>query len=359
MTTDKIRLRQACLFTVVFTLATKIIILPSLVASFSGESLWISALINFFVDGLMLFYILQIADKFKGLSFFQILKENLGETATKVILFLYCIYFILKSYWPIMEQKSFIEIALYETTHVVWIFAPIFLISAFFSYKGLKTVGRISDVLIWFTAFAFIILISLSLPVAKPSNLLPIVGVPFKNVLKGSWFSSLWYFDSTYFLFLIGAIKRERLSKTKITVSYLASALAVLIFFCVLYCEFGPLTERQYFAPIKMGKYFLSVSNSGRIDYAAGIALAIVCVFAVSLPLVFATLCLSHAFNFPHKIIPCLIVNGISAVLFITTQNFCFETFNLMQDFGIYFLIFMAYILPLIMLFFRKGRKQG
>ena len=38
-----------------------------------------------------------------------------------------------------MEQKSFVEIALYETTHVVWIFAPIFLISAFFSYKGLKT----------------------------------------------------------------------------------------------------------------------------------------------------------------------------------------------------------------------------
>jgi hypothetical protein len=70
-----------------------------------------------------------------------------------------------------------------------------------------------------------------------------------------------------------------------------------------------------------MGKYFLSVANSGRIDYVAGIALAIVCVFAVTLPLVFATLCLSHVFNFSHKIIPWLITNGIMAALFLTTQK--------------------------------------
>ena len=37
--------------------------------------------------------------------------------------------------------------------------------------------------------------------------------------------------------------------------SYVAGALVVIFFFIVLYGEFGPLTERQYYAPIKMGKY--------------------------------------------------------------------------------------------------------
>ena len=357
MTANKINLRQTCLFVFVFTLATKIIILPSVVASFSKESLWISALINFALDGGLLFFILKMSDKFKGLTFFQILRENLGDVPTKIILFLYFIYFLLKAYSPIMEQKSFIEIALYETTHVVWIFSPIFLIGTFFSYKGIKTVGRISDLLIWFISFSFIILISLSIPAAKPSNILPIIGVPFKKVLEGSFFSLLWYFDSTYILFLIGCFKRERLSKTKIMLSYGACALAVLIFFAVLYCEFGPLTERQYFAPIKMGKYFLSVSNSGRIDYVAGIAIAIVCVFAVTVPLVFATLCLNHAFTFKHKIIPCFITNGIMAIIFFATQNFYFEAFKILQYFGVYYLIFMGYLFPFIMLFF-KSRRQ-
>ncbi len=358
MTANKLKLRQICLFTVVFFLSTKIIILPSVVASFSQENLWISALINLTIDGLMLFFILKISDKFKGLTFFQILKENLGDVPTKIILFLYFIFFLLKAYSPIMEQKSYVEIALYETTHVVFIFSPIFLISAFFSYKGLKTVGRLSDFLIWLLAFSFIILISLSIPVSNPSNLLPIVGVPFKNVAKGSFFSLPWYFDSTYFLFLIGCYKKERLSKTKIMLSFFACALAVLIFFAVLYCEFGPLTERQYFAPIKMGKYFLSVSNSGRIDYVAGLALAVVCVFSITLPLVFASLCLSHVFTFKHKIIPCLITNGIMTVLFFTTQNFYFEAFKILQYYGVYFLIFASYILPFIMIFFKSGRQR-
>lgn len=358
MTANKLKLRQACLFISVFSLVTKIIILPSVVASFSKENLWISAILNFLLDGAMLFFILKIGEKFKGLTFFQILKENLGDVATKIILFLYFIYFLLKAYSPIMEQKNFIEIALYETTHVVWIFAPIFLISTFFSYKGLKTVGRLSDLLVWFAIFAYAVLIALSLPVANFSNLLPIIGVPFKNVAKGSFFSLLWYFDSTYFLFLIGCFKPERLSKTKVMLSYLACALAVVIFFAVLYCEFGPLTERQYFAPIKMGKYFLSVSNSGRVDYVAGIALTIVCVFAVTAPLVFSSLCLSHTFNFKHKLTPCLIANGIAFILFYTTQNFYFETFKIMQYYGVYFLIFMAYLLPFITLFFKRGRGR-
>ena len=358
MTTNKISVRQICFCFIAFSVAIKIIILPSLTASFANQSLWISILINFFLDGLMILFILKISDKFNGLSFFQILNKNLGNVPTKIILFLYCIYFILKAYVPIMEQKSFIEISLYETTHVVFIFIPIFLISCYFSYKGIKTVGRVSDVMIWFTLFAVISLMVFSISVCDFSNLLPLFREKPINILKGSYSTILWYFDSTYLLFFIGNIKKERLKNTKIILSFCLSALIVIIFAIVLYCEFGPLTPRQYFAPIKMGKYFLSQSNSGRIDYFAGFALAITCVFAISLPLVFASLCLSHAFNFSHKIIPCVIVNGFSAILFYFTQDFFFETFKLVQNYALFFMLFLAYIFPLIILFMKKGRTK-
>ena len=357
MTTDKIKLRQVCLVFIAFSIAIKIISLPALTATFADEGLWISALINFIIDGAMIFFFLKLGERFKGLTFFQILKENLGDIPTKIILFLYFIYFILKSYAPIMEQKSFVEISLYETTHVVFIFLPIFLISCFFSYKGIKTVGRVADLAVWFTGFAVIVLICLSVPAANFSKLLPIIGVPLKNIGKGSFWGLLWYFDSTYILFFLGAFKTEKLTKTKVMLSYLACALVVIIFFGVIYSEFGPLTKRQYLAPITMGKYYLSLSNSGRIDYVAGFTLALSCVFAVTVPLVFATLCLAHTFNFKHKIIPCLITNGIACLLFLTTQNFFFVTLEIMQKYVIFFLLFMAYVLPLITLFFKKGRQ--
>ncbi|MBQ7373384.1 MAG: GerAB/ArcD/ProY family transporter [Clostridia bacterium] len=358
MNGEKLKLRQLCFALIVFTGVIKIIVLPSFVSGYAKENLWISALLNFLLDGVTIFFILKIADKFKGKSFFQILNENLGDAPTKTIMFLYAIYFLIKSYVPILEQKSFVEIALYETTHVVWIFAPIFLISCFFSYKGLKTVGRLADLLIWIAIFSVVVLLTLSIPACDFSNLLPIVAVPFKNVLQGSKFSLLWFFDSTYLLFFIGNYKPERLSKTKIMLSYLAVALVVTIFFCVLYSEFGALTERQYFAPIKMGKYYLSLSNTGRIDYFAGFALAIVCVFAVTLPLVFSSLCLSHTFNFKHKILPCIIVNGAMAIIFFATQNFFFNVFTFILNYVVYFLLFMAYVVPLITLFFKKGRTK-
>lgn len=358
MSDQKVKLRQVCFSFIAFATVTKIIVLPSFVAGFAKESLWISILLNFLLDGLMLFFTLKISDKFKGLTFFQILKENLGDIPTKIILFFYALYFIVKAYVPILEQKSFIEIALYETTHIVWIFAPIFLISCFFSYKGLKTVGRVSDLTIWLTAFSFLVLLGLSIPACDISNLLPIIGIPVKNILQGSRFSLLWFFDSTYLLFFLGKFKPKRLTKTKIMLSYLIVSIAVTVFFCILYCEFGPLTERQYFAPITMGKYYLSMSNTGRIDYVAGFLLAIVCVFATTLPLVFSSLCLSHVFNFKHKIFPCLIVNGAMAITFFATQNFFFEVFKAILNYGVYFLLFMAYAVPLITLFFKKGRAK-
>ena len=359
MSNEKVKLRQVCFSLIAFATVLKIIVLPSFVSGFAKENLWISILLNFILDGAMIFIVLKISDRFKGLTFYQILIENCGEIPTKIIMCLYALYFILKAYVPILEQKSFVEIALYETTHVVWIFAPIFLIICFFSYKGLKTVGRISDLLIWVSLFAIIVLLSLSIPACDLTNLLPIaIGVPFKNVLQGSRFSLLWFFDSTYILFFIGKFKTEKLAKTKIMLSYLVVALIVTAFFCVLYCEFGPLTERQHFAPIKMGKYYLSFSNSGRIDYLAGFALAIVCVFAITLPLVFSSLCLSHSFNFKHKIIPCIIVNGVTAIIFFATQNFFFNVFSIIMKYGVYFLLFMAYALPLITLFFKKGRVK-
>ena len=129
MNAKKLNVRQICLFFITFSTSIKIILLPSLTSTYSAQSLWISCLINFTLDGLMLFFLLKMNDKFNGLSFFQILNENVGKTPSKIIMTFYCIYFILKAYVPIMEQKSFIEISLYETTHVVLIFIPIFLIA--------------------------------------------------------------------------------------------------------------------------------------------------------------------------------------------------------------------------------------
>ena len=95
MTKNKLNVRQVCLLFITFSIAIKIITLPSIVAGISNEGMWISVLLNFIIDGAMILYILKMSEKFKGLTFFQILEVNLGSVPAKIVTFAYFIYFIL------------------------------------------------------------------------------------------------------------------------------------------------------------------------------------------------------------------------------------------------------------------------
>lgn len=354
MNENKLYVRQICLVFGAFTIAGKLITMPALAAKYAKEALWISAGVNFLIDGLALLFFLYLAKKFEGMTIFQIVEYNLGKVARKIFAFIFFAFFILKSYLPIIEHRNFVEVALYETSPALWIFAPIFLFTAFFSYKGLKAIARTADIAIWFTIPAIVVIASLSISVADFSNLLPIIDVSAPEIIKGSFMTSLWFFDSPYLLFFLGHFKSEKKQSLKISAAYFGFATLVLIYMAIMQCEFGTLTERQFFSPVKMGKYSVAVSNIGRIDYLAVFALIFSCVFGVGLPLVFATKCLNKCFNFKHRIIPCLIVNGMVGITILLTENYYFLAREFFQKYITPFFAAVVLILPLFALFFRR-----
>lgn len=354
MNENKLYVRQICFIFGAFTIAGKLITMPALAAKYAKEALWISAGVNFLIDGLALLFFLYLARKFEGMTIFEIVEYNTGKVARKFFAFLFFAFFILKSYLPIIEHRNFIEIALYETSPALWIFAPIFLFTAFFSYKGLRAIARTADVAIWFTITAIVVIASLSVSAADLSNLLPLLDVSATEIFKGSFMTSLWFFDSPYLLFFLGHFKGEKKQTLKITAAYFGFALLVIIYMAIMQCEFGTLTERQFFSPVKMGKYSVAVSNIGRIDYLAVFAIIFSCVFNVGLPLVFATQCLNKCFDFKHKIVPCLIVNGAVGIIVLITENYYFLAREFFQRFITPFFIAVVLILPLAALFFRR-----
>ena len=208
MDKDKIYVRQICFLFGAFILPVKLITAPAIAAKYAAEDLWISALINFMIDGLIILFICRLAKKFEGATVFEIVENTLGKTGKSIFAAAFYLFFTVKAYLPLIEHRNFVEIAMYETTPALWIFLPVFLLSAFFSYKGFRAAGRAADIAIWFSISGIIVIAALSLSVADFSNLLPIIDVPAINILNGSVKTSIWFFDSPYLLFLLGHFKR-------------------------------------------------------------------------------------------------------------------------------------------------------
>lgn len=334
----------------------KMIIAPAVTARYAEESLWIAALINFAVDGIFVFFILKMKDYFGDMSFYEILTEAFGELFAKAIYFVFFIYFIFRAYVPLMEQKNYIEVALYETAPSVLTFLIFFLFSAFICYKGVKSVARCADMTVWIASIGIIALFALSVSLSDPTNLMPIFGVPATRILEASKNTSVWYLDGAYILFLCGNYKREKLYKTKILSAYGIMAITVTVYMIMLYGEYGPLTLRQYFSPIQIGKGNVALSSIGRIDYISGFIFAFVSAFTIALPLIFASEALTKVFNFENKLIPSLIVNGASLAAILFTHDSFLDIYDFLSKTAIWGYFAAAYILPSILLLIARRR---
>ena len=351
----KISVRQICFSLVAFSLAIKMIMLTAVTASISGRMLWLSAIINFAVDGLFILYILKISEKFDGLDFYEILEVNIGKVGAKIVFALYAIIFFVKAYIPILEQKTFIEITLYEMSPTILTFMPFFIFSAYFCFKGMRAIGRCADIAVWLTVLAVLGLIALTLQNADFSELLPLADIPLTDVLSGGIKTSLWYFDSLYILFFIGHFKREKLTKTKILGAFAIEGLMIAVFTAATFAEFGVLTERQFFAPVKVGLFSVATLNIGRIDYIAAFVIATSNVFAIAVPLVFCTYCVNKVIGVDGKVLTPVIINAIMAALILFTEKYLYVFFGFISGYAVYAFAFFAYVVPLIMLFLKKG----
>ena len=323
--------RQAALFFIAFSAAVKFINLPAVTARYAREGLWISAAIDFLFDGILIAAILFTARTGEDETFFECTEKAFGKPVAITIHAVYCLFFLVKSYIPIIEQKYYVEVTLYETAPTVLTFLPFFAVCAYIAYKGLRGIGRCADVCVWITLAAFFILIALSLSTFDATELLPLTGVPAGDILEGSFRTAPWYLDSSYLLFLAGNVRREKAGEKKILAGFGISVLLVLIYMCVLYGEFGAIAERQYFSPVRMGKFNVALTNIGRVDYFSAFAFTLSCIFALSAPVLFASVCLDRIFRFRRKFIPSLLTSFGLLVAVIASDKSVYNTMSVIQ----------------------------
>lgn len=353
----QLKTRQVCLFIIAFLPITKFFTLPSVIARVSNEDLWLSALVSIIFDLISVIVLTFVCHKAKA-NIFKILEDNFGKNASKIFIFLYFIFFMLKAVMPLNEQKDYVENTLYILMPTLLYFLPFFFAGFYLSIKKLRVIGRISDVMWIITLMGFFVLLTLSISNADFLSILPIGANGSKKIFSGAVSSFSWFGDAAYLVFFINQFECKKKDIKKIILSFLASATLILIFLIVFYSVFTSIAPRQRFALTEISKYATDISNTGRLDYIGITLLLFSNIFALSLPLYFACHTLRYVFNFKKPWVAPLIVVLFHAVIIVFLSQYVYSIEKFMLSFGGYYILFFGNVLPLFCPILFRNKKE-
>lgn len=354
--TKTINLRQLCFIIFIIFSITKFYIMPAVVCSVAYESAPLSVLLNFLVDFLLLLVVIAIIKKSKK-GFYELVSDLFGPFGAKTIYIIYAVYFFSKAFIPILEQKNSINLTFYESQPTLLTFMPFYLVAFYIILKGLTAFSRSVEIMLWLFLGGLLITFSLSAPSGKYEQLLPLFTTP-STLFKGSYNALLWFGDPVCILFLYEFLDNKKGLLKGTSIAFTSSALVTVLLVVIFYAVFGPIAERQYFAPLKMSKYSIALSNIGRLDYMGALLFSAVSVFSLTFPLMLSSLCLKKVFNPKKEFVIPLIVCAVQGAL---TYFFQSDLFPLVKFFTRYVSVFYAvisYLLPTVILIIALLKKS-
>ncbi len=283
---NKISASQLSRFFVAFSPMAKLLFLPALLAKRVENDLWISLLICFLLDGVLLLFVLAASRR--GAEISTLLNGAFGKVGSKILRAFYALFFFIKSFLFFGEEGRFVTVELYETVPLFIFLLPLFLVGFYLSLKKARALGRLSDIFFFITLFSFGALLIFALPSANFRALLP---VAFRNgaaVFRGAFTSLLYFGDPLFLFFLLGNFHPKEGENGKIYGGFLLSA-ALTVGFCALfYSVFTVLAKYETASYYNVGKYGAFSTSSGRIDLVITYLLRSVTALAISLPGFFA-----------------------------------------------------------------------
>ena len=355
----KIAPRQLLFLLACLTPLLKLILMPAQLAADTGNDLLLSALLLLAAESAAVFAAVLLAKR--GLSLFALVERSLGRAAAAVACTLLALFFLFAAYIPLFEQKLMVQSVFYDTLPSDLLFAPFFLLSAYFCLKPIGCFGRIFDLLGPLAILSFFFLLLFSVGEADFSALAPVGVTGAGSILSAAVHAAAWAFDGALVLALLGRIEYRKGLAWKAALAHLAGGAAVLLFLAVFYGIFQDIAPVQFFAFAKTAKYFPAIRLLGRVDYLFIYALALAMVFASLLPMLSAAEMLKQTFgeSKPRVLLYSLLLNGAMAAVssalvfaFPAAERFLTRTlFWLFPLFGM--------LLPALLLLLRPQAAKG
>ena len=346
--------RQIAFFAAFILPVYKFVETPSLLAGFMQGDLLVPALLQYLLQIGVLIALLYASSKSEETLLLR-LEKRLGGWVRVLFVFL-ALFYLLSAVLPLLDLEKFVYAVFYDTSPTLFSFAFFFLFSAFIAVKGVKSLGRLADLSLFFFLLPFFALIAMSLVEADFTNLLPLFEKKFGHTVSALTYTKPHFSDVLFLLPLILNLRYKKGDGAKIVTGYSVGAVLSILFLLVFYGLYSSISPREHYAFAKIAQYFPVLSIVGRIDLVFVYMLCVTLFFYTATPLFYSVHFLSKSIRTHGKTWVSALVH-FGAFLFVL---FCNKYYNSVYAlFGNYlFILFFLFDGLIVLLLLLPKEKR-
>jgi spore germination protein KB len=355
-----VSVRQLIMILIVSMFGIKVLVLPNLFSKSLGRDSYIFVFFLLLLDFLVLLSFLFVKNKFKGKNFYEILELLFGKVVAKIILFLFLLFFVLKSSAIFETNYVYLTENLYTNFNWFVFSLPFLTILILVSFQGVNALARTFEIFFPVIIVGLIFSITIGAVQADFSNLLPFMENGLSNFQQIFRFT-FWFGDYIIFIIFFDNVREEKKMNLKIILYVLGGMLLIVALFAVFYAKYNYSSICHSNAISDLIQMSPSMSDVGSFDWLLILVWDIVLFLVFTINLLGAFYCFRHTFFKPPHIIIALILVGIVFALNFFTNFDIYFSIDFAQDYLLYFSIGIQYGLPVLIFVFAlfKGGKKN
>lgn len=255
MEKGKISALQMALILYPAIIATAVLSLPSITASYAKNDLWLSPIIASSIGFLTVFIAVKLHDRYPGKTVIQLSEEIVGKIPGKVISFLILAFYIHTTGDILRSYSEFIVTSfLFKTPEIVVVLLMI-LLCAFCIYGGLEVLARSAQFLFPVFILPLFFLLLLLIRDYTPGNLYPVLEKGLMPPVKGAIVPAGWYAEIFLIMFLLPFLSERKKGMKYGMITVLFSMLGMVAVNLAVLFVLGATTSNKVYPLINVARY--------------------------------------------------------------------------------------------------------
>lgn len=359
---NAINVNQTAFFCSVMLLASKLLILPSLMFKSNAYGGLITIIVMFVFELAILFLLIKIKEKYPNMSFFDLLSSFCGVILTRIIYLVLFVFFVLKMIYVSHETFNFLKLVLYENADLFVYYICLLPVINALAYKGLKSFARTLEVFYFIIIVGVIICSLMWIPSITNLSFNIFENNGWSGLLQSLFKHGFWFCDFAFLFIILDRIKLENNYGTKI-MRYSIFTMAIIVF--LVFSYYFIYQSSSFFhasAIFDIMQFSTRLGGVSKLDIIPTMVMMFLLFYQMGMFLYCAKSCYKNVLNTKNNVQALIFIN----ILFILLNYFVFYNFEICIDVysGIfsYFAILISVIIPflfLLKLLFSKSQKKN
>jgi len=253
-------------------IATSIISVPSIVAHYAKNDLWIPPILASVIGFVTVYIAYELHKLYPKQTVIELSEKVAGQFAGKIISLFILVFYILATGHIVRGYSEFIISSFLTNTPLIVITASMILLCAFAVQGGLEVLGRIAMLfspLFFLPILSFVIFLS---PDFEMKNIFPILGNGFVPVIKGAIIPGGWFSEIFLIAFLLPYLSDAKKARKYGMLTVFAVMITLVVVNLTVLFVLGTTTASKVFPLMNATRY---VSLGGFMENLESIAMAV------------------------------------------------------------------------------------